>query len=148
MEFHTSAWWLWMLLGLALLAGELVTPGGFYLIFFGFGALCVGALELLGFDLGIVIECLLFVIISIGALAIFRRPLLERFKGLSPSHNVDTLVNEVACALEDIPGHTIGKVEMRGTTWNAENLDGETIRKAARCRVERVDGLTLFVRSF
>ena len=28
-------WWLWVLLGILLLAIELLTPGGFYVIFFG-----------------------------------------------------------------------------------------------------------------
>ena len=28
-------WWLWAFLGLFLLGGELVTPGGFYMLFFG-----------------------------------------------------------------------------------------------------------------
>ena len=28
-------WWIWVVLGLALLLGEILTPGGFYLLFFG-----------------------------------------------------------------------------------------------------------------
>jgi membrane protein implicated in regulation of membrane protease activity len=31
-------WWIWILLGLVLLLGEIVTPGGFYILFFGVGA--------------------------------------------------------------------------------------------------------------
>ena len=29
------SWWLWLVLGLGLTALELLSPGGFYLIFFG-----------------------------------------------------------------------------------------------------------------
>ena len=29
------AWWLWLLLGLALLASEVFTPGAFFVFFFG-----------------------------------------------------------------------------------------------------------------
>jgi regulator of protease activity HflC (stomatin/prohibitin superfamily) len=32
-------WWIWIVLGLVLLLGELVTPGGFYILFFGVGAI-------------------------------------------------------------------------------------------------------------
>ena len=36
-------WWLWMLLGFALIVCELTTPGGFFFLFFGLGAVAVGA---------------------------------------------------------------------------------------------------------
>ena len=42
-------WWIWIVLGLVLLLGELVTPGGFYILFFGVGAIFVGILA--GFNI-------------------------------------------------------------------------------------------------
>lgn len=85
METLSFAWWLWALVGLLLLAGELLTPGGFYLIFFGAGALAVGLLKLLlGIQVGLAMEGLVFVVISVAALALFRKPLLQRFQRLSP----------------------------------------------------------------
>ena len=41
-------WWYWIVLGLALVALELATPGGFFVIFFAIAALAVGALTLVG----------------------------------------------------------------------------------------------------
>ena len=41
-------WWYWMVLGLLLLGLELATPGGFFLLFFGVGALLVGGLAIIG----------------------------------------------------------------------------------------------------
>lgn len=140
------AWWLWVLLGLALLAGELLTPGGFYILFFGAGAIAVGLLKLAGMSFGLAFEGLAFVIISILTLVLFRRPLMEKFRPLAPEIPVDELTSEVAVALEQIEGGARGKVELRGTTWNAQNLGQAVIAKSARCRVERVDGLTLAVR--
>ncbi len=32
-------WWIWIVLGLMLVLGELVTPGGFYILFFGIAAI-------------------------------------------------------------------------------------------------------------
>ena len=43
------AWWLWVLLGFALVLCELLTPGGFFFLFFGLGAVAVGALVWLAF---------------------------------------------------------------------------------------------------
>ncbi len=37
-------WWYWVVLGLLLTGLELATPGGFFVIFFGVGALLVGGL--------------------------------------------------------------------------------------------------------
>ena len=37
-------WWIWILLGLLLCVAELTTPGGFYILFFGIGAVIVGIL--------------------------------------------------------------------------------------------------------
>ncbi|MBI5281960.1 MAG: NfeD family protein [Candidatus Solibacter usitatus] len=146
METLALAWWLWFLLGLALLAGELLTPGGFYLIFFGAGAIVVGVLKLAGLGWTLPVEILLFVAASVAGLLFFRKPLLQRFRRLTPQIAVDALTSEVACSMEEIPAGSVGKVELRGTSWNAHNLDDSPIPRAARCRVERVDGLTLHVR--
>ena len=131
-----------------MLLGELLTPGGFYLIFFGVGALAVGAIRLVGFGPSFLVEGLLFVVISILALALFRRPLMERFRTqLTPQPPVDTFIGEAALAVEEIPANGIGKVELRGTTWSAQNIGPETIPKSARCLVERVEGLMFIVRA-
>ncbi len=37
-------WWIWILLGLLISVAELMTPGGFYILFFGIGAVIVGIL--------------------------------------------------------------------------------------------------------
>ena len=39
-------WWSWLIVGFALLGGEMLAPGGFYLLFLGIGALIVGLLAL------------------------------------------------------------------------------------------------------
>jgi len=143
METLAAAWWLWVLLGLALLAGELLTPGGFYILFFGIGAIVVGVLKLAGIPMGLALEGIAFVAISVLALVLFRRPLLEKFRPMVPDIPVDELTSEIAVALESIAPRALGKVELRGTAWNAQNLSASTIQKSARCRVERVDGLKL-----
>ena len=63
-------WWLWAFLGLFLLGGELVTPGGFYMLFFGIGALGVGALVGLDVIQSEWVSWLLFSAFSIGSLLI------------------------------------------------------------------------------
>ena len=140
-------WWLWLLLGLFLLLCELLTPGGFYIIFFGVGAVVVGVLSLMDLAGPLWLQWLLFSVISVGTLVLFRRPLLRMVEPVSRTHDVDSLVGETAVALEDIPAGAIGKAEMRGTSWTARNVGASALARSQRCKVERVEGLMLFVRS-
>ena len=137
-------WWIWVLGGLALLAVELMTPGGFFVIFFGIGALIVGLLTGLGLIEAGWLQWLLFSAVSIVSLLLFRKPLLEWMKQREPQRPpVDSLVGETAVVTEDLsPGGT-GKAELRGTSWSVRSRD--QLRRGQRARVERVDGLTLWL---
>jgi membrane protein implicated in regulation of membrane protease activity len=140
------AWWIWLLAGLVLVLIELLTPGGFYILFFGIGALVVGALA--GFKLAGPpwMEWLLFSLLSLLALALLRGPLLARWGPRVQDREIDSLVGETALALEDIAVDGIGKVELRGAAWNARNAGEGPVSRGQRCRVEQVEGLTLRVR--
>ena len=141
------AWWIWILGGLALLAFELLTPGGFFVVFFGVGALVVGLLSGLGIVQAGSVEWLLFSAVSIVSLLLFRRPLLEWMKRREgPRAPVDSLVGETAILTEDLPAGGIGKAELRGTSWSVRAREGAELRRGQRTRVEQVDGLTLWVR--
>lgn len=146
MDGLTMTWWLWVLLGLVLMVGEVLTPGGFYIVFFGLGAVFTGLLKLLGLN-SLALEGLVFVVSSVALLVLFRNRLLERFKTGSKDLPLDNLAQEIAVALEEIPAGAVGKVELRGTSWTAQNLDENPIPMRRRCKVERAEGLTLFVRA-
>jgi membrane protein implicated in regulation of membrane protease activity len=141
------AWWLWLVLGLLLLSGEVVTPGGFYVLFFGLAALLVGGLVWLGAAGPEWVQWLLFSALSVVSLLALRGPLLRR---IVPQQReavaVDTLVGELAVALEDLAPGAIGKAELRGTAWTARNAGTRPLARGERARVEHVDGLTLTLR--
>lgn len=140
-------WWMWLLLGLVLAALESATPGGFFILFFGLGAILVGILDLLGLPLSLPLQVLVFIAISVVSLLAFRKPMQRRFAHSAPSGVVDNLVGEEAQVIEEIPADGIGKVEFRGSAWSARNAGAGPIPRLTRCTVERVDGLTLFVRA-
>src|SRR6185503_19637106 len=140
-------WWIWIVLGLALLVLEIATPGGFYFIFFGGSAILVGFLTASGLLATDWLEWLLFSVFAIGSTAVFRKPLLQKFSPTIPNREVDSLVGETATAMEAIQPGAIGKAELRGTAWSAVNNSQDSLVRGQRCRVERVDGLTIFVRS-
>jgi membrane protein implicated in regulation of membrane protease activity len=80
-------------------------------------------------------------------LVFFRRRLSDRLKAGVVDRPVDAFVGERARAVKDLAGGGEGKVEFRGAAWNARNLDDRTILAGQACRVERVEGLTLWVRA-
>jgi len=141
-------WSLWVLLGFVLLAMELATPGGFFIAFFGVAALVVGLLTGLDVIGPIWLQWLLFSVLSVISLLLFRKPLLEWMKRREPQlPPVDSLVGEIALLSEDLAPEGIGKAEMRGTSWSVRSLEEKALRQGQRCRVEQVDGLTLWVRA-
>lgn len=139
-------WWMWILLGLGLLAAELLTPGGFFILFFGAGALAVGVLTALWPAAPEWLQWLAFPAISILGVLAFRKPLKERFLSLPGSKQVDTMAGETAVATDDIAPNGTGKVELRGASWSARNVSDRAIRGGERCRVEKVEDLLVFVR--
>jgi hypothetical protein len=139
-------WWLWMLFGLTLLLLEVQTFNSFYLLFFGIGALLVGVLDAVGVVEADWLQWLLFSVLSIVTLALFRRPIMARL-ATSGTDRVDNLIGETAIATEDIPSGAVGKAEMRGTVWSARNDGPTALPKDTRCRVQRVDGLMLCLRA-
>jgi len=139
-------WWYWMLLGLVLLGIEMVTPGGFYILFFGLAALIVGSLAGLGIAQADWLQWLMFSGLAILSLLVFRGPLLARLKKQEKDlPAVDTLAGESAIPLEDLAANGTGKAELRGTTWTAHNPGPTPLTKGQRCTVQRVEGLTIWI---
>lgn len=137
-------WWYWLLLGLLLLGAEMMTPGGFYILFFGLAALVVGAIAGSGLVEGDSAQWLLFSGIAIASLLVFRGPLLARINsGEADNPDVSSMVGEVAILIETLPAGAIGKVELRGTTWSARNAGSIPLNKGQRSKVTGMDGLTL-----
>lgn len=135
-------WWIWVLAGMALLVFELVTPGAFFSLFFGVGALCVAALSALG--VGVAFQWIAFAAISLGLVVFVRGRLQERLRGAGAGP-IDTLIGEEVILLSDLPAGGETKAELRGSPWSARAASGIALAKGQRCKVERVDGVLLYV---
>ena len=136
-------WWYWILLGLVLAAIELATPGGFFVIFFAAGAVLVGLIELVGIVETDSVQWVLFTVVSIAMLALFRRPLVDRRNRAEVRDGVDSLVGELAIAAEAIAPGQYGRAQLRGSTWTARNVGGRATVAGERSRVVAVRGLEL-----
>jgi len=141
----TLLWWHWLALGLVLVAVEMAGAGGFYVIFFGIAALVVGVLALVDASGPVWMQLLLFSVLSVAFLLIFRSPLLRWLKLDGSGRNVDSLIGESAVPLEDIVPGAVGRAELRGTVWTARNAAPGPVHRGQRCVVVRVDQLTVFI---
>jgi inner membrane protein len=139
-------WWAWILFGLILVGVEAATTT-LHVGFFGAGAVVVGILVGAGVLDPPWAQWLAFTIVSVSMLGLLRRPLLRRFKLDVDSDHIDAITGETAIALEEIAPNGMGRAELRGSTWSARNSGERKIDRGDRCVVERVEGLTLHIRS-
>lgn len=137
-------WWLWVSLGIVLIAAETLT-GDFTLFCVGASAVVVGLMTALGlFEMPM--QWLSFAVLSGATLFWVRDWLRETALARGPrEHEFSNVVGETALPLDDLPAYGFGKVELRGSSWSAHNAANVAILRGQRCRVMRVKGLTLWI---
>src|SRR5688572_4859808 len=95
-------WGMWILMGFALLAGEALSPGGFFLFFFGLSAILVGGLVGTGLLESNSGQWLLFSVASVVSLLSLRPKLVGRFSSARGGNStVQDLVGDVAVLTAD-----------------------------------------------
>jgi hypothetical protein len=136
-------WWLWFVAGVGLLVFELVTPGGFFAVFYGFAAILVGLLTAVHLTGPEWLQWLLFSVFSVVGVLLLRRPVMQRL-GVPPAALPgEEMRGEWAVVTEEIHPGEMGKVELRGTTWSARAH--RTLRVGERVPVDRIEGLTVWL---
>src|SRR5437667_11952996 len=96
------SWWLWLLLGLALLASEAFTPGAFFVFFFGLSAIAVGLAVRLGPHTPGWFQWLLFSLLSVLSVVSVPAPRLTRILSVRrDGPAADARLRELAVRLQD-----------------------------------------------
>lgn len=137
-------WWIWTLVGFFFLALEFVTTT-MHSAFFAAGAFLVAILVAFHAGGPLWAQILTFTVFSLITLLLIRPIVVHKLK-LSKTIVVDTMIGERAVAMEDIAAAGFGKVEMRGSTWNARNVGATALVRGQHSTVEKVEGLVLHVR--
>jgi membrane protein implicated in regulation of membrane protease activity len=140
-------WWHWLVIGLVLVGLEMAASGGFYVIFFGVAALAIGGLHLLDAAGPVWFQLLLFSVLSVASLLLFRKPILRWLEVDKPGVDVDSLVGDTAVPLEPIAVGAVGRAELRGAVWTARNADIRPLAQGERCTVAAVDRLMIFIKA-
>ena len=136
-------WWGWMIIGALLLGSELLgVEAAFYLVFIGIAAMITGLVELAGADLEAWMQWILFSVIAIVLMVLFRRKLYAKLRGGGVGYEAGPAgeIVTVEKALE--PGQS-GRMSYRGTDWTVVNDSQQAFAAGQRVRIGRVDGLKL-----
>ena len=139
------AWGIWVLAGFLLLIIEFFTTTA-HVGFFAVGAFLVAILVSLDAGGPLWFQLIFFATSSV-VLLIFVRPIIVRKLGLNKTPVVDSMSGAHAFALQDMGVESDGRAEMRGTTWSARNIGETPLARGQKCVVDRVVGLTLYVRA-
>lgn len=142
------AWILWVILGVSLIVAEMFTLG-FFLFWFGIGALAAALMGYLGFGVGI--QFLVFAVVSI-ILTILSRQIFQH-KFLTEGENaiktgVDALPGQIGTVIGASKGAlNAGEVKVFGSTWTAFPEKGEEpLLEGEKVEVVAVKGASIYVK--
>lgn len=134
----------WFVIGLGLFLLELVIPG-FVIFFFGVGA-WVTALVCLILNPGTNTQIIIFALTSVLSLVALRRMIQKKFffnKNNLSEEVEDEFTGKEAVATSTFGPGKKGKVEFKGTTWNADSQSD--IKEGQAVIVVEKDNFTLLV---
>lgn len=138
-------WWLWIIAGIGLLSLEMFAPTGFFLFVIGFGGLVTGALVALGLLPEPWAQWAVCGALSI-VLMFTLRGRLARALGRHWKETGSDIVSKEVVASEAIAPGAMGKGELGGTLWTIKNDGTTSLHAGGRYKVERMEGITLYVR--
>jgi membrane protein implicated in regulation of membrane protease activity len=137
--------WIWLVAAFVFAVGEMATPGSFFLFPFAVGALVAALLAFA--DVGLTVEWIAFVAVSVAAVVAFR-PVARRLDLTGHDHGIGSrrLIGQTATVLREIPGAgELGLVRIDREEWRAESLDGSLIPSGAAVKVAEVHGTRVVV---
>ncbi len=140
-------YWHWIVLGFILLILEMLAPGAI-LMWFGASAIVVGGLLFLFPDMGWEWQVLIFAILSLTSLFVWKKTR----KNLPEEDTESGTLNQRGKALvgrkvplKEAIKNGVGRVQIDDTFWRVE---GEDLEKGELVVVTDTDGATLRVKAF
>jgi membrane protein implicated in regulation of membrane protease activity len=140
-------WWGWIIFGTFLLGSELLAiDAAFYLVFIGIAAILTGLAGLIGLELELWVQWMLFAGLSLVTMVLFRKQLYQKIRGGGVGYDASP-VGDILKLEETLPPGDKCRMAHRGTTWTILNSSNEAIDKGSNVRVNSVEGLTLVISS-
>ena len=133
----------WFIVAIIFGVGELMTTS-LTLIWFSIGALISMVLSI--FIESILMQVIIFAVISIGLLVIATKYLVDRDKNVKYNTNLQGIISQKAIVIKDIEPYETGIVKLNGEEWTAISKDEVKIEKGKIVEVVEIEGVKLIVR--
>src|SRR5262245_4551540 len=146
----SQAWVIWLIIAAIFATAELFTPG-FFLLWFGVGALAASVIAIFGVG-SFAAQMITFLVVSV-ALVVASRTIFEKFLNRPADTNrlrsgIETIIGQVGTVVESSRGaRNEGAVGVYGSVWTAFPAEGEwPLREGDSVAVERIEGNAIYVR--
>jgi len=133
----------WLLVAIAFAIGEAMTPS-LTLIWFSIGAVVL--IFLSGFIESILLQVIIFAIISITLLVVVTKNIVKKDETHEYNTNLKAIINKTGIVKNDILPNKTGIVVVDSEEWTAISLNGEVIKKDEIVEVVNIEGVKLIVR--
>jgi membrane protein implicated in regulation of membrane protease activity len=142
---NAMPWWGWIIVGSILFGSELMlVDAAFYLVFIGAAAIVTGLVGMAGVGLELWMQWLLFSVLSVVAMLLFRDRLYKKLRAVKTDYGGGP-AGDIIRLEEDLqPGESC-RQKYRGTTWTVLNRGHTVVEKGKDVRIETVTGLTLVI---
>jgi len=143
-----DALWVWGILGLVLLAFEMAT-GTFYVLWFGIAALIVAVALSVMPTLHVAMQLLLFSVLSLGSLAIWKRFYQHTSNDLKVGQSQGDEIGRVGTVIEAVSAKKNGRIQfaqgvMGSREWAA--IANEDIEVGSDAVIVSIEGNSLRIR--
>lgn len=133
---------LWAVIGIILMLAEIFTSS-FFLIFFGVAAILVALIKyFFGFN-QLAIELLIFSMVGMAGLLIFRKKVLSSIKG-KDGYAIDQ--HQHLILSQDLAAHAEGRVMYQGVSWMAYNESAQDLKQGDKVLIVRIEGIKLILK--
>ena len=138
-----KVWLIWLILAAIFIIAEMMTPG-FFLLWFGIGALAAAILAYLRFNP--IWQWTTFLVVSTVLLA-FSRRFAEKFSAKQPPGiGANRVIGKTGIVKEEINQvKGTGNVRVEKDDWRADSSNGEIIPAGTKIVVVRIEGTHLVV---
>ena len=143
-------WIVWLIIAAIFVGAEVLTPG-FFLLWFGIGALAAALMAMLGIG-SVAAQLIVFLVVS-TLLVVASRTIFDRFLTRTPGESqltsgADGMLGQIGTVVEASRGAlNEGAVKVFGSVWTAFPSEGESpLTEGETVAVERISGNAIYVR--
>ena len=141
-------WWGWTMMGTLLFGAELLgVSAQFYLVFVGAAAIVVGLIGVIGIALPAWVQWITFAALALVFMFAFRERLYRRFRETEEFVEGPLTLGDPIIVPQRLESGASCRVEYRGTSWTARNVDTRAIESGVEAEICHTAGLTLHVRN-